>query len=85
MFKVGRLATRNGEINWKSLKEIDDGGAPNTDQFSKFSAKMTNYSTTNSMHRKNLSVSTPSIIKSRMPSMNSSNRDNKFHLSNPNP
>ena len=37
------------------------------------------------MHRKNLSVVTPSVIKSRMPSLTSSNRDGKFHLSNPNP
>ena len=46
---------------------------------------MTNFSLSNSMHRKNLSVATPSIIKSRAPSLNSSNREYQFHLSNPNP
>ena len=88
-FKVGRLATRNGEINWKSLKESDAGagaGAPAADAFSsRNSVAVSNWSTPFSMHRKNLSVVTPSVIKSRMPSLTSSNRDNNFHLSNPNP
>jgi hypothetical protein len=85
MFKIGRLATRNGEINWKSLKELDGSNQPKGDNFSRFSATMTNFSLSNSMHRKNLSVVTPSIIKSRAPSLNSSIRDGMFHTSNPNP
>ena len=69
MFKIGRLATRNGEINWKSLQELGEGGNKGAgrygDSFSKFSATMSTFSKTNSMHRKNLSAVTPSIIKSR--------------------
>lgn len=90
MFKIGRLATRNGEINWKSLQELGDGGGNKGagrygDSFSKFSTPMSTFSKTNSMHRKNLSVVTPSIIKSRVGSLNSSNREANFHVSNPNP
>lgn len=90
MFKIGRLATRNGEINWKSLQELGEGGNKGAgryggDSFSKFSATMSTFSKTNSMHRKNLSVVTPSIIKSRVASLNSSNREANFHVSNPNP
>ena len=91
MFKIGRLATRNGEINWKSLQELGDGGAGGkgagryADSFSKFSSTVSNFSKTNSMHKKNLSVCTPSVVKSRVASLNSSNRDAMFHVSNPNP
>lgn len=40
MFKIGRLATRNGEINWKSLVEMEDKNQNKDDNFSKFSATM---------------------------------------------
>jgi hypothetical protein len=86
MLKIGRLAIRNGDINWKSFKEnVIEGRAK--DAFSTRFSQTTDISKAmvGSIQRKHLSVVTPSVAKTRAPSMTSSSRDYNFHISNPNP
>ena len=84
--KIGRLASRNNEINWKSF---NDEGKCRNDTESRFSTNTynTSYSrqTVNSCKRRNLSVFTPSVQKSRASTIKSSRIENRFHCSNPNP
>lgn len=85
--KIGRLATRNNEINWKSFSEGD--ADKRGDAQSRFSTNTyaSHYSraTVNSVKRKDLSVFTPSIAKSRATTIKSSRAEMRFHASNPNP
>ena len=88
MFKIGRLALRNGEFNWKNYKEIqtrNNGEKVEALSAARFSCT-TDFSKAmiGSVHRKNLSVVTPSIARSKNPSAHSTNSFN-FHTSNPNP
>ena len=89
MFKIGRLALRNGELNWKNYKENAAGTERGKDAFSatRFS-QATDFSKAmiGSVHRKNLSVVTPSIAKTKnsRASIHSTASFN-FHTSNPNP
>ena len=83
LFKFGRLATRNGEINWRQFNE--DGIIPN-DQRSRFSSTSTNFSRAmvNSCRKQQLSVWTPSVQKSRARSIRSG-AEQSYHIANANP
>jgi len=84
--KIGRLATRNNEINWKSFS---DEGKSRGDAESRFSTNTykSSYSRAmvNSCKRRELSVFTPSVTKSRASTIRSSRMEQRFHCSNPNP
>ena len=101
MFKVGKLVSRAGELHWKSHNEEssqannrlncsqsrNDQANELADDISKFSK--TTYGsriTVGSVKKRDLSVITPSICKTKFTSTNQPSTFNSiFHPSNPNP
>jgi hypothetical protein len=87
MFKIGKLVTRGGELQWKSFRESDNfnrtfnnaGDQTTTSQSTSYSRQMVN-----SQKRKTFSVFTPSQAPTRGQSMTSS-KQKSFHMANPNP
>ena len=82
MFKIGKLISQNGQLNWTSYREGD--------QMAKTFQSTDGYSTTyskqmvNSQYRKDFSVMTPSVAKTRALSQKDSELKS-FHMANPNP
>ena len=86
MLKIGRLIIRNGTIQWKSFKEEDimNRTYTNGDAWSRVTSQNSR-AMVGSVHRKDLSVMTPSVNKSvRTQSLKQSDR-RSFHMANPNP
>lgn len=91
MFKIGKLISKNGELQWRSFREEDNMNkthgalADRTTKASQMS-QGTSYSRAmvNSVKRKELSVMTPSIAKTRAQSLAASEQKS-FHMANPNP
>lgn len=86
MFKIGKLISKNGEITWKTFREEDKmnktfHGDPTLD-----SRAGSNYSKimVGSQYRKDMSVMTPSITKTRATS-HATSTQRSFHMANPNP
>ena len=86
MFKIGKLISKNGELTWKSFREEDKmnktfHGDPTLD-----SRAGSNYSKimVGSQYRKDMSVMTPSITKTRATS-HATSTQKSFHMANPNP
>lgn len=86
MFKIGKLISKNGEITWKSFREEDKmnrtfHGDPTLD-----SRAGSNYSKimVGSQYRKDMSVMTPSVTKTRATS-HATSTQKSFHMANPNP
>ena len=93
-FKVGRLLSKNGELQWKSA--ADDYDRLNTTvrtnpENSRYSKSNASRAMVGSVARKELSVLTPSVAaKSRVRSVAVSMDQNSlkarsFHMANPNP
>jgi hypothetical protein len=86
MFKIGKLISRGGELSWRSFREDMDmnrtyHGDPclKSSQGSSYSRVMVN-----SQYKKDFSVLTPSLAKTRaLSSVTSDQRS--FHMANPNP
>lgn len=82
MFKIGKLISQNGQLNWTSYREGD--------QMARTFQSTDGYSTTysrqmvNSQYRKDFSVMTPSVAKTRALSQKDSELKS-FHMANPNP
>ena len=82
MFKIGKLISQNGQLNWTSYREGD--------QMAKTFQSTDGYSTTyskqmvNSQYRKDFSVMTLSVAKTRALSQKDSELKS-FHMANPNP
>jgi len=84
MFKVGSLYSRGGELKWKSFNEEGRPfAADNMSQVSRFSSngKASIYS----MQKKDFSVRTPSVAKTRSMTIGSKSTTTALHPSNPNP
>mmetsp|Transcript_6386 Transcript_6386/g.10351 ORF Transcript_6386/g.10351 Transcript_6386/m.10351 type:complete len:87 (+) Transcript_6386:359-619(+) len=66
MFKIGKFIVKGGEVNWRSFRE-DDRMSRTFHNHDGASHASTNYSKqmVNSVQRKELSVMTPSIAKTR--------------------
>lgn len=85
MFKIGKLISKGGEITWKSFKEDNDkmnktfNSDLRTNADSSYSKAMVN-----STMKKDLSVMTPSVTKTRAHSHVTSEQ-RSFHMANPNP
>lgn len=93
-FKVGKLIVRAGEVSWKSFREENDrfnttytnGEAASKGSRVTNSRSNAGRTMVNSMFRKDLSVATPSIAKTRLHSMGGSQHEPvSFHMANPNP
>jgi hypothetical protein len=91
-FKIGRLASKNGELQWKSFHEETDranilGGTYDARSTNTMNTRYSNskhsQAMVDSVFRKDLSVLTPACqtVKSRGKSQVS----NSFHMANPNP
>lgn len=67
MFKIGKLIARGGELSWKSFREEESyktaGPGSQMDKASNYTSQ--SKAMVNSRFRKDLSVVTPSVAKSR--------------------
>ena len=86
MFKIGKLISKNGELAWKSFREDDRmtrtfHGDPTlrSNAGSSYSRAMVA-----SQYKKDFSVLTPSIAKTRAFS-HATSEQRSFHMANPNP
>jgi len=87
MFKIGKLISRGGELSWRSFREDNDKmnrtfhGDPTirSNAGSSYSRAMVG-----SQYKKDFSVLTPSIAKTRAFSHVTSEQKS-FHMANPNP
>jgi hypothetical protein len=94
-FKIATLMCKNGQITWKpnsddSLAVTSPGHHKNNSTYdgnSRISNKTALYSqvTIGSVHRKDLSVVTPSYRTIRDKHSSSDMRTKSFHMANPNP
>jgi len=87
MFKIGKLISRGGELSWRSFRE--DGNRMNRtfhEDPTLESKAGSNYSKimVGSQYKKDMSVMTPSIAKTRAHS-NATSELRSFHMANPNP
>ena len=84
-FKVGRLVARGGQLNWKPVNDqADQNQTQEDDQASRFSR--TGTSMVSSVHRKDLSVVTPSVFsRMRSTGRNTVGTSAGWHAANPNP
>lgn len=84
MFKIGKLFSRAGELKWQSksnnMKVQSKDDMSQMSRFSEFSN-----ATVNSCTRKDFSVFTPSIVRTRASTYKSMATSTGFHMSNPNP
>ena len=87
MFKIGKLISKGGELSWRSFKEDSDKmnrtfhGDPtvNSKCGSTYSKAMVG-----SQFKRDFSVMTPSITKTRATS-HATSELRSFHMANPNP
>jgi hypothetical protein len=87
MFKIGKLISKGGELSWRSFRENNDqmnktfNGDPTirSNAGSTYSRVMVG-----SQYKKDFSVLTPSIAKTRAFS-NVTSEQKSFHMANPNP
>lgn len=85
MFKIGKLISRGGELSWKSFREDQDKmnktfhNDSSTNVGSSYSKAMVG-----SQFKRDLSVFTPSITKTRATS-HATSELKSFHMANPNP
>ena len=93
-FKVGRLLSKNGELQWKSSQDDFgrmDGALKKNPENSRYSKSNISKAMVGSQAKKDLSVLTPSIAaRSRVRSVALSADQNtfkarSFHMANPNP
>ena len=85
MFKVGKLLSSNNEITWKSFRDDDRiGRSSNLADGATHASSSLSRAMVNSTRRKDLSVMTPSVAKTRT-SSHVSTELRSFHISNPNP
>ncbi len=67
MFKIGKMITRNGSMSWKTFREDDKMNKTFTGDPTLASNAGSNYSKimVGSQYKKDMSVMTPSIAKTR--------------------
>ena len=84
MFKIGKFLTKNGEIQWKSFREDDRMTRTFNAEGASHASSTYSRAMVNSVRRKDLSVMTPSMAKTRN-SSHATTELKSFHISNPNP
>jgi len=85
-FKVGKLLSRAGQLEWRSFNSEESGaGGGGVDAASRMTSSYAgSKAMVYSVKRRELSTNTPSILGSRASSMRSS-KPLSFHMANPNP
>ena len=78
MFKVGLLLSKGGVLQWKQLRDDEklmDGASTYTGS----------KAMVHSVHKKDLSMKTPSIAQTTRSRSQASSYNKSFHMANPNP
>jgi hypothetical protein len=86
MFKIGKLISRGGELSWRSFREDDMMNRTYHGDPTLKSSQSSTHSRimVGSQYKKDFSVLTPSIAKTRALS-NVTSQQRSFHMANPNP